>query len=168
MAHFVVREERFRVIRKEQHEYYMAPREELYPLEMIMFEQIGKRSNHHQQDFADDYYVFQKPYYHQQSQVNHRGPYLHATIVRQQPYVAYKEPHVETRIVTREPQMQGNVTQYHQGDQNYPQANMVSNQVAPQVMKKQGGAIDCNEAAKLYGGLLSIEYGRNNKFQLRA
>ncbi|PON93242.1 hypothetical protein TorRG33x02_111480 [Trema orientale] len=180
MEHFVIsdREERYHAIRKEQrHEYYyyMAPREEHYlrPFEMIMFEQIGKRSDHHQQEFADQDHYFQKPYYYPQSHVVHheRGPYLHpsTTVVHQQPYVAYKEPnYVETRIVPKVPDMEGSITQYHQGDQTYPHANKVSTSQAPQVIKKQGGVIDCNEAAKLYNGVVFTEYGRNNKFPFPA
>ncbi|PON61946.1 hypothetical protein PanWU01x14_141480 [Parasponia andersonii] len=170
MEHFVIRdrEERYHAIRKEQRHqyYYMASREEyLRPFEMVMFEQIGKRSDHHQQEFADQDHFFQKPYYYPQSHVVHheRGPSLHPStaVVHQQPYVAYKEPnYVETRIVPKGL----SITQYHQGDQTYPHANELSTSQTPQVIKKQGAVIDCNEAAKLYNGVVFTEYGRNNKF----
>ncbi|PON88242.1 hypothetical protein TorRG33x02_160710 [Trema orientale] len=167
---YLTRESRYRVIRKEQHEYHMAPREDTS--EMITYEQIGKRYDHyHQQDFADHDLHFQKPYYHQQSHVGHKGPYLHATVVHdQQQPCAYRGPFVQTRIAPQGPHVQGTITQYRQGDQNYPQANMVSSQLVPQAMKKQGGAIDCNEAAKLYGGIVFTDYGTriNNKFPVRA
>ncbi|PON61950.1 hypothetical protein PanWU01x14_141520 [Parasponia andersonii] len=167
---YLTRESRYRVIRKEQHEFHMAPREDAS--EMITFEQICKRSDHyHQQDLADHDHHFQKPYYYQQSHVGHKGPYLHATLVHdQQQPCTYRGPFVQTRIAPQGPHVQGTITQYSQGDQNYPLANMVSNQVAPQVvMKKNGGAIDCNEAAKHYGGVVFIDYGRtNNKLPLRS
>ena len=166
MAHYVIREERYRVIRKQQPESYMAPREE--PFKMIRFEQIGKGSNRHQEDFSDDQYYYdhiQKPYHnHQQNpHVGHKGPYLHATVIHQKacPLVVNKGPNVETRIAPKGPHMEGSVT-YHQGDME------TSTTQVPQVMKKQGGVIDCNEAAKRYGGVVFTDYGRNNKYPLRA
>ncbi|PON88241.1 hypothetical protein TorRG33x02_160700 [Trema orientale] len=166
MAQFVmIRESRCR-IRKEQHQYHMAPREE--PLDMIMVEQMGKRFdpyNYHQ-EFTDESH-FQKPYdcYDQKNHVGHKGPYLHATVVHdQQQPCAYRGPPVQTRIAPKGPLMQ---VQNYEEVQNYPQANMVSSQV-PQVIKKQVHAIDCNEAAKLYGGVVFTDYGRtNNKLSLR-
>ena len=170
MAHFVsCRDERYRVIRKVQHEYYV-PREE--PLAMTLFEQRGKQLDHdHKQDFShhDQYYYdhdhFQKPYYNQQQNqhVGHKGPYLHATVLYQQPYVAYN-PYVQSRTVPKAPHMEGSVTHY-QGENYYQQPNFgISTSQVPQGMKKQGGVIDSDEAAKIYGGVVVTEYGRNNKY----
>ena len=166
MAHVVIRDERYRVIRKVQHEYYV-PRQE--PWEMILFKQIGKQSDHdHKQDFSDhdQYYYdhFQKPYYNQQQNehVGHKGPYLHATVLHQQPYVAYN-PYVQSKTVPKGPHMEGSVTHY-QGENYHQQANFgISTGQVPQGIKKQGGVIDSNEAAKRYGGVVFTEYGRNNK-----
>ena len=148
MAHFVNREERI----------ILAPWEE--PFEMITFEQIGKPSDHHHQDFADDKYhgnFFQNQRSHN---VGHKGPYLQATVVRhQQPCVAYNGPYVQTRFAPKV-HIQGSIT--HHQVENYQQAKVGTSQV-PQVMKKRG-VIDCNEAAKLYGGVVFTDYGTNNKY----
>ena len=73
-----------------------------------------------------------------------RGPYLYTTLVQQEPPMTHK--------------MQTYATPLHEGP-NYPRAAVHQGNVPPS--KKHGGVMDCNEVAKLYGGVVFTEYGRN-------
>ncbi|GMN19311.1 hypothetical protein TIFTF001_039779 [Ficus carica] len=137
MDYFViVREERYRLVREVQYEYYMAPPQEDHV-------KTSERKRAKEKARAD----YQKKNYNQQ--VGHKGPYLPATAVNQGQY-HHEGPYLRTDIA-------------HQG--HFQQANM-RNQVPP--LKKRGSVMDCNiEAAKLLGGVVNTDYGRN-KFTLRA
>ncbi|EXC23303.1 hypothetical protein L484_005253 [Morus notabilis] len=76
-----------------------------------------------------------------------RGPYLYTTLVQQEPPMTHK--------------VQTYATPLHEaGDYQQPFAHKGPNY--PRVpSKKHGGVMDCNEVAKLYGGVVFTEYGRN-------
>ena len=126
-------------------ERYRAIREEKYEQYMvpsqedpvkITLEHFGKLAE--QKAFV----VHQRQNYYQQDG-GHKGPYLHATVVNQGQYQHYQQPVA------------------HKG---HSQQAYTRNQVPP--LKKHGGVMDCNEVAKLYGGVVFTDYGRN-KFTLR-
>ncbi|EXC23300.1 hypothetical protein L484_005252 [Morus notabilis] len=163
MGHFVIREEHYHAVREEQYEYYVAPPQD--DSLKIMLENFGKRA---EQNAFVDYQQRQK--YNQQD-CGYKGPYLHATVAQQQPATTHKvqttfappKGHYQQPIAHKGPNYlrtgiahQGHVQQPNEGSQ-----------LQGPPSKTHGGVMDCNEAAKLYGGVVITEYGRN-KYTLRA
>lgn len=169
MEHFVImREERYRTVRGEQ--YAELPQEDSLKLEL---EEFAKRAE--EKAFGD----YQKRNNHyQQAAGGYKGPYLHATFVNQgqhqqppvaqklktsfsHPEVHYQQPlphKIETAVVYHD----GHAAPYprtgftHQGQ--FEQPNM-RNQAPPS--KTHGRVPNCDEVARLYGGVVFKEYDRN-------
>ncbi|PON61948.1 hypothetical protein PanWU01x14_141500 [Parasponia andersonii] len=152
-----VREERYHGIPKEKYEDPKATlmsniKEEYYYGRKKHDDHKAPRVDNHRKMlkyFKNEYdKLSPNRYVQHQPQFTHYYPQSH---------VGHKEPYYV--VPNKGPHMEASTTQYHPGDQNYPQ-------VGWQVRKKQGGAVDSNidEAAKLLPGEVFTDFGRRYKF----
>ncbi|PON93243.1 hypothetical protein TorRG33x02_111490 [Trema orientale] len=159
-------EERYRVIPKEQDEYYMAPKEDSSV--PIMFEEIVQRPDQdqdQQQDFVADDHHSQKP-----SSVAQKGPYKQGSNyithhqVPQQESSHMAPPRELMNLFEQSGKRYPHTTAVRQEQHKFPPAETERGQ-----HKKSAGpaVLDCSEAAKRYGGVLLNEYGRNKNFPHR-
>ncbi|PON61947.1 hypothetical protein PanWU01x14_141490 [Parasponia andersonii] len=175
-------EERYRVIPKEQDEYYMAPKEDSSV--PIMFEEIVQRPDHdqdqdYQQDFVADldhhsqkpFSVAQKGAYKQGSNYITPREYMapgeemilfeqsgkRSENYHQQVSAGHGGPYLHTTVVRQEQHKFVRESIIQQQDcNNYGR-----------VTNKSVGTLDCSEAATLYYGMVLKEYGGNTNFPHR-
>ena len=154
MARFVSVEERYREysIREEQYsnKLYMAPQSE----DQIVFERLGKRvdqkANHYFAESPTQYYYDQhRPTTTASNTTGYKGPYLHATVVAQQQEGRYLQ-----NFAPKGPYVQKSTTIACKGP--YLQPVTIVQKAPP--AKKNSAPIDCNEAAKIYGGIVFTEW----------